>query len=173
MDSSVTRFSQRGADVATTFMKKSWDSGVKLVFERNPNYYREGYPKVDTVQVDVGVDPSVMVLRVESGEADTSLDFVAPADYPRISEDAALKDRMLLSPVPNVQYLAFNTREAPFNDVKVRQALSMAVDRERIVKLLNGRPLPGNAEFRFEWFRSSFDSLHFECWIRWTFWSQT
>jgi peptide/nickel transport system substrate-binding protein/oligopeptide transport system substrate-binding protein len=49
--------------------------------------------------------------------------------------------------VPNIFYLGFNTREAPFNDVKVRQALSMAVDRDRIVKLLNGRPLAANGLF--------------------------
>ncbi len=132
---------------AGPYVLKSWDSGVKLVFERNPNYYREGYPKVDTVQVDVGVDPSVMVLRVESGEADTSLDFIAPADYPRVAGDDALKDRMLLSPTPNIFYMAFNTREAPYNDLKVRQALSMAVDRDRIVQLLNGRPLAANGLF--------------------------
>ncbi len=132
---------------AGPFVLKSWESGVRLTFERNPNYYCEGYPKVDTVQLDIGVDPSVMVLRVESGEADTSLDFIAPADYPRISEDTALKDKMLLSPVPNVFYLGFNVREAPFNDVKVRQALSMAVDRDRIVQLLNGRPLAANGLF--------------------------
>jgi peptide/nickel transport system substrate-binding protein/oligopeptide transport system substrate-binding protein len=132
---------------AGPFVLKSWDSGVKLVFERNPNYYREGYPKVDTLELDIGVDPSVMVLRVESGEADTSLDFVAPADYPRISGDDALKDKLLLSPVPNVFYLGYNTREAPFDNAKVRQALSMAVDRDRIVQLLNGRPLAADGLF--------------------------
>jgi hypothetical protein len=47
---------------------------------------------VDNVEVDIGIDPSVMVLRVESGQADTSLDFIAPADYPRIAADAALKE---------------------------------------------------------------------------------
>lgn len=132
---------------AGPYILKSWDSGVKLAFERNPNYYRQGYPKLDSVRIDIGVDPSVMVLRVESNEADSSWDFIAPADYPRIAEDSTLKDRMLLSPTPNVQYLAFNTREAPFNDVKVRQALSMAVDRDRIVKLLNGRPIAANGLF--------------------------
>lgn len=132
---------------AGPFILTSWESGVRLTFERNPYYYREGYPKVDAIHLDVGVDPSVMVLRVENGEADTSLDFIAPADYPRIAEDTLLKDRMILSPTPNVQYLAFNAREAPFNDVKVRQALSMAVDRDRIVTLLNGRPLAANGLF--------------------------
>ncbi|MEZ4671234.1 MAG: ABC transporter substrate-binding protein [Anaerolineae bacterium] len=132
---------------AGPFVLSSWESGVRLVFERNPNYWREGYPKVDRIQLDVGVEPSVMVLRVESGEADTSLDFVAPADYPRIAEDPALSKQLILSPTPNVQYLSYNVREKPYDDVRVRQALSMALDRDRIVQLLNGRPLPANGLF--------------------------
>lgn len=132
---------------AGPFVLTSWESGVRLVFDRNPNYWREGYPKVDRIQLDVGVEPSVMVLRVESGEADTTLDFVAPADYPRIVADPVLAEQLLLSPTPNVQYLSFNTREAPYDDARVRQALSMAIDRDRIVQLLNGRPLAADGLF--------------------------
>src|SRR5262249_28269671 len=129
------------------FVLKSWESGVKLEFERNPNYYREGYPKVDNVRIDIGVDPSVMVLRVENGEADGSLDFVSQADYPTISADPTLSARLVQSAVANVWYAAYNTREAPYNDVRVRKALSMAVDRDRIVQILNGRPLAADGLF--------------------------
>lgn len=132
---------------AGPFVLTSWESGLRLTFERNPNYYREGYPKVDNVTIDIGVDPSVMVLRVENGEADTSLDFVPQADYPRIAEDAALKDHLILSPTPNIWYLAYNTREAPFDDARVRQALSMAIDRERIIQILNGRGVAADGLF--------------------------
>lgn len=132
---------------AGPFVLTSWESGLKMSFDRNPNYYREGFPKVDHVVIDIGIDPAVMVLRAENGETDTSLDFVAQADYPRIAEDAALKDRLIASATPNVWYLAFNVREAPFNDLRVRQALSMAIDRERIVQLLNGRPIAADGLF--------------------------
>lgn len=132
---------------AGPFVLISWESGLRLTFERNPNYYREGYPKVDNVTIDIGVDPSVMVLRVENGETDTSLDFVPQGDYPRIAEDAALKDQLILSPTPNIWYLAYNTREAPFDDARVRQALSMAIDRERIIQILNGRGVAADGLF--------------------------
>jgi ABC-type transport system substrate-binding protein len=132
---------------AGPFILTSWESGLSLKFERNPHYYREGYPKVDAVEIQVGIDPSVMVLRVESGEVDASLDYVPQADYPRIAQDATLSDRLLLSPTQNVDYLAPNVREGPFSDVRVRQALSMAIDRDRVVQILNGRPAPANGLF--------------------------
>jgi ABC-type transport system substrate-binding protein len=132
---------------AGPFILKSWDSGLQLTFERNPNFYREGYPKVDGVHIDIGIDPSVMVLRIENGEADTSFDFVSQADYPTLAADSELAARLVLSAVPNVYYAAYNTREAPYDDVRVRQALSMAVERDRIVQVLNGRPLAADGLF--------------------------
>ncbi len=54
-----------------------------------------------------------MVLRAESNQAGTSLDFMAQADYARISQDATLKDRLIASAVPNVSYTAYNVRENP------------------------------------------------------------
>jgi ABC-type transport system substrate-binding protein len=132
---------------AGPFVLTSWDAGLSLKFDRNPNYYRDGYPKVDHVEIQVGQDPAAAVLKIESGDADTSLDFVPQSDYPRIAQDAALKDRLILSPVPNVFYIAYNVREKPFDDVRVRKALSMAIDRDRIVQVLNGRPQPADGLF--------------------------
>lgn len=132
---------------AGPFTLTSWEAGLRLTFDRNPNYYREGHPKVDRVIIDIGIDPSVMALRVENGETDTSLDFVPQSDYPRIAADDNLKPFLIPSATPNVWYMAYNVREAPYADVRVRQALSMAIDRERIVQILNGRPLPANGLF--------------------------
>lgn len=129
---------------AGPFTLESWQSGVQLVAVRNPNYYVEGYPLVDRVQIDIGVDPSVGILRIENGEADFSLDFVPNSDYPRIASDPALADNLReIAAFPNVQYLIPNTREgSPFADVNVRTALSYAIDRERLVVIYNNRAVP-------------------------------
>src|SRR5262249_10811383 len=112
-------------------------------FSRNPNYYREGYPKVDHVEIDIGIEPSVGVLRMENGDADLSLDVVPSGEYPRISQDSSLSGRLLLSRAQaNVIYLAPNVRTPPFDNVQVRQALSMAIDRQHLTQLLNGRAEP-------------------------------
>jgi ABC-type transport system substrate-binding protein len=132
---------------AGPFVLKDWQSGLSMDFDRNPNYYRDGYPRVDHVHIDIGLDPATSILRIENGDADSSLDFVPQSDYPRIANDDSLKDRLIASSVPNIWYLAYNVREKPYDDVRVRQALSMAIDRDRLVQLLNGRPIPADGLF--------------------------
>jgi ABC-type transport system substrate-binding protein len=129
---------------AGPFTLESWQSGVQLIAVRNPNYYNEGFPLVDRVQIDIGVDPSVGVLRIENGEADLSLDFVPNSDYPRIVSDPALADNLLeITAFPNVQYLIPNTREgSPFASADVRRAMSMAIDRDRLSLIYNNRAVP-------------------------------
>ncbi len=140
---------EAGADFARKplgagpFTLESWESGQRAVFVRNPNYYREGYPKVDRIVIDIGIDPSVGVLRVESGEADLTWDFLSTADYARISQDPNLSDQLILiQSFPNIAYATLNVREAPLSDVRVRQALNMAVDRERLVQVMGGLAVP-------------------------------
>lgn len=130
---------------AGPFMMESWESGLKAVFVRNPNYYREGYPKVDRIEVNIGVDAAVGVLRVEAGEADTMLDWLPPGDYPRISADAALADNLVpLGAFPHVSYITLDWQEEPLNNPLVRQALSLAIDRERLAQILNNRAVVPN-----------------------------
>ncbi|MGQ9910226.1 MAG: ABC transporter substrate-binding protein [Candidatus Flexifilum sp.] len=129
---------------AGPFVLESWQSGVRLVAVANPNYYNAGFPRVDRVQIDIGIDPSVGVLRIENGEADVSLDFVPNSDYPRIASDPMLADNLIeITAFPNVQYLIPDTREgSPFASTAVRRALSMAIDRDRLVVIYNNRAVP-------------------------------
>ena len=133
---------------AGPYILDEWVSGQHLTFERNPNYYRDGYPKTDKIDIEIGVDPSVGVLRIDNGDADLSLDVLPSGDYPRIAADATLSPRLFakLQP-PNVIYIALDTRQAPFNDQHVRQALSMAIDRNRLVQILNNRATPADGPF--------------------------
>jgi ABC-type transport system substrate-binding protein len=128
---------------AGPFIFGEWQAGVRLTGTANPNFFREGVPGVGAVQIDIGVEPSVGILRIENGEADLSLDFVPNTDYPRISTDPALAPQLLeVTAFPNVQYLIPNTREEPFSILEVRRALSIAIDRERLVQIYNGRAVP-------------------------------
>lgn len=128
---------------AGPFVLESWESGLALNFVRNENYWKEGLPLVDRVTIQVGVDPATATLRIEAGEADTSLDVIPGAEYARVAADPALADNLLLwTAFPNVIYLAPNVRDEPLSNVMVRQALSMAIDRERLVNILNNRAVP-------------------------------
>ena len=118
---------------------KEWVSGQYLVFERNPNYFYEGLPYLDKITIQVGVAPDVALLRLEKGEIQLMGDPPPGADWARIVADPAWEDRLEIQPQVSTIYIAINTTAAPFDSVQVRQALNHAIDKQRIVQLLNGR----------------------------------
>jgi peptide/nickel transport system substrate-binding protein/oligopeptide transport system substrate-binding protein len=128
---------------AGPFMLESWESGIKITGVRNPNYFEAGQPVYDRFELQLGVEPSVGILKIESGEADISLDFVPNADYPRLAGDAALSPRLIPLPAfPNTDYIIINNNIEPFDKLEVRQAMNMAIDRERLTTITNGRSVP-------------------------------
>lgn len=130
---------------AGPFVLEKWETGVIITGTRNPYYYDQSKPFFDRFEMQLGVEPSVGVLKMEAGEADVALDFVPNADYPRIVEDATLSQQLLpTAGFPNIDYVIFNTNIEPFSNLQVRQAMSMAVDRERLVQILNGRATPAS-----------------------------
>src|SRR5271170_2612905 len=88
-------------------------------------------------------DRSAALRRFQAGEIDSYAD--APADQiPFIREH--LKDEFHVEPSLGVSYLSFNTKKPPFDDVRVRNALSMVVDREFLAdKIWGGAMLPGDS----------------------------
>ncbi|MCA9903502.1 MAG: ABC transporter substrate-binding protein [Anaerolineae bacterium] len=128
---------------AGPFVLDSWQSGVKITGSRNPYYYLPDRPIFDSFELEIGLEPSVGILRMEAGEADITLDFVPNSEYPRISADPVLSEQLLpTAGFPNVDYMIFNTNIEPFNNVDVRHAMNMAIDHQRLVQILNGRAVP-------------------------------
>jgi ABC-type transport system substrate-binding protein len=134
---------------AGPFVLDSWEPGLRITASRNPNYFNPDLPIVDGVTIDLLVEQSVGILRMDSGEADISFDWTPSAEYPRIAADPALADRLVPSlAFPNIDYIIFQHRRPPFDNLDVRTAMNMAINRERLVQLLNGRaeiasgPLP-------------------------------
>ena len=126
-----------------TFKLREWTIGQNLVLERNPDYFGRR-PNLDGVRVEVGQEPQVAILRLQRGEVDVAGDGIPPAEYLRMrnAPDMAglIVDREQLS----TSYVAINTGMKPFDDVRVRQALNMAINKDRIVRLINGRATPAN-----------------------------
>jgi ABC-type transport system substrate-binding protein len=120
------------------FMLKEWRSGQFLELARNPNYYRADRPLVDAVRAREQIEESAQMIQWENGTLDV-LPSVPAADYPRIKQDPKLARSLLEEAVPTTWYLGMNTRMAPFDRPKVRQAVNHAVNREALLRLLNGR----------------------------------
>ena len=121
-----------------------WTAGQHLTFERNPDYFFEGRPFIDKITIEVGVEPDVALLRLEKGEIQLMGDPPPGADWTRITGDPAWKDRIEVEQTVNTTYIAINVTEKPFDNVKVRQALNYAIDKQRITQLLNGRATVAN-----------------------------
>ena len=123
------------------FKLKEWVTGQRLAFERNADYFR-ARPNLDAYTIEVGQEPLVAILRLQKGEVDIAGDGIPPAKYLELknSPDAAqmIVDRDQLE----TSYITINTTKKPFDDVRVRQAINMAVNKERIIKIINGRATP-------------------------------
>ncbi|CAH0342266.1 ABC transporter substrate-binding protein [Rhizobium sp. CECT 9324] len=127
-----------------TLVLKDWTIGQKLSFERNPDYYIKGIPHIDSVTVEVGQEPLVALLRLQKGEVDIAGDGIPPAKFLEIKNSPEGAQMIVDGEQLHTGYVTLNTKVKPFDDVKVRQAVNMAINKERITRILNGRATPAN-----------------------------
>jgi peptide/nickel transport system substrate-binding protein len=109
------------------FRVKSWNTGDALVLERNPDYWEEGHPYLDQVIVKPLPDPTARFAALESGDVDIIWHDI-PADILKAKENPKLKVREYAG--SGASEIVFNLRKPPLDDLRVRQALSMALDME-------------------------------------------
>jgi ABC-type transport system substrate-binding protein len=126
------------------FILKQWTPGQKIVFVRNPRYFIKGMPYLNGVTFLIGLAPDVALLRLEKGQLDMLADPIPGPDFVNIKTDPSYKNELVSQVEPETSYLAINTHMKPFNNVLVRRALNMAIDKRRIVQLVNGRGVVAN-----------------------------
>jgi peptide/nickel transport system substrate-binding protein len=123
------------------FMLERYEPGVKAVFARNPSYYAKGLPYLDKVEWLFIKDRSTQLSLFRAGQVD--LPFY-DARIPR-SDVPSFKKSNPGYPVVfwdwlAVRTLAMRTDKPPFNDARVRRALSMAIDRKKwVAQYLEGQ----------------------------------
>jgi ABC-type transport system substrate-binding protein len=121
-------------------MLKSWDQGQQIVLVKNPNYYGDPKPSVDEVDFILG-GGSPMTMY-ENGDLDAAA--VSIADIERVNDPSnPLNKEVSVSPQLSTSFLIFNTRKAPFDDVNVRKAFAMSIDRQKLIDVvLKKIPVP-------------------------------
>ena len=113
------------------FKFESWKRNDSITVVRNKDYWKEGLPKLDKVVLKVIKDNSTRLNSLKKGEVDL-IDGLNPSDISTVKADKNLQ--IFERPSMNIGYLGFNVTKAPFDNVKVRQALSHAVNKEALIK---------------------------------------
>ncbi len=115
----------------------------KIVLEKNPAFHAADDVAIDRVEYLPFEDRANCARRFEAGEVHSCSDIAAEQ-----IEDlrARLGDAVRIEPYLGVYYYGVNSAREPFDDVRVRQALSMAIDREFLAEeIWSGAMLPGNS----------------------------
>jgi peptide/nickel transport system substrate-binding protein len=112
------------------YILKSWTAGDRIVLEKNPGYWNKGHPYLDRIILKPLPDAQSRFASLQSGEADIVWDDEADADnIQRAQKDPKLTVHTFAGSGAAVN--AINTKVAPLDDVRVRQALVMAIDRKK------------------------------------------
>ncbi len=114
-----------------------------MTLVKNENYWEPGLPKVDSVVIPIVTDSNSRILQLKGGQVDGIIgqNDIALSTVADLDSDANLKVYKFTSTYNN--FVVFNTRNAPLSDMKVRQALNYATDKQSIIKSI----LYGNADF--------------------------
>jgi peptide/nickel transport system substrate-binding protein len=124
------------------FVLKSWIAGDRLVLERNPNYWNKGRPHLDRVVMRPLPDSQARFASLEAGDTDLIWDDEFDSDnILKAKKNPAFTVHEHVGSGATV--FAFNTKVAPFDDVRVRRALVMALDRPKWSQVItNGLSRP-------------------------------
>jgi len=109
---------------------KEWIRGDRIIFEANPDYWGEK-ARAKTLIFRWSKEAAARLLELQAGTVD-GIDNPNPNDFATIQQDPNLK--LYIRPPLNIAYLGLNNTKPPLDNEKVRQAIAMAIDRERLVK---------------------------------------
>ena len=124
------------------FQFKDWQLGQRVTLLRNPHYFEPGIPHLDQLVVEVGQEPLTALLRLQHGDLDALGDGIPPAKFVEVMKDPQYKDNIIVGPRLATTYITMKTNHKPFDDKRVRQAVNHAINKVRIVRLINGRAVP-------------------------------
>ena len=119
-------------------------------YERNPDYFKKDLPFLDEIEIHIITDPQALVAAILSKRVFWSDSFPHPNMDRDMSESAAKQNANLVrssSPLLGIQHLTMQTEKPPFDDLRVRQAISEALKREAFGELGTQAGVVGTGNF--------------------------
>ncbi len=118
------------------FMLDTYTPDVAVVYKRNPDWYEKGRPYVDGVRYAITADPAQQLAQLLSG----NLDSVSPIDLNNLDTVRRTNPKIVLSTLRGTDnfyvYTQLGVPSSPFLDIRVRRAMSLAIDRASLAKVV-------------------------------------
>jgi len=126
------------------YMLETWDRAEQVVLTRNDNYWGDA-PEIGSLVFKVVPEAGARIIEVQSGTVDVAV-RIPPADIAQLEADPNVN--IEITPGLRTIYIFFNVTQPPFDDVRVRQAVNYAVDKDAIAaSLFDGAALVSEAPF--------------------------
>jgi ABC-type transport system substrate-binding protein len=120
----------------------SYTPGQSIILKANPDYWNKSLPYVSGVNEKLGVSPEVQLLELEKGQIDLMGDPLPNSDYLSVVGNKSLTSQIHQRQSLDTYFLTLNTQVKPFNNPLVREAVSYAINRSFLLKLVNGQGSP-------------------------------
>jgi ABC-type transport system substrate-binding protein len=120
------------------FLLSEWVSGQHLLLHRNPHYYRSDQPRAAGIVRFVGLNDQLAWFRYEAGVLDVA-PTIPPPEFRRVTSDARYAPLLRTAATLRTSYLGMNCEVAPFTDRRVRRAVNHAIDKAKLLRLINNR----------------------------------
>jgi len=119
------------------FMLKEWIPGQRIVAVKSPLYFVKGEPRLYAIVDLLGVNQELAWLKFQSGQIDAG--GIPPAEFPYVMKNPELRKLALKQTTVTTHYMGMNCQMPPFDDVRVRRAFNYAIDKNKLIAILNGR----------------------------------
>jgi peptide/nickel transport system substrate-binding protein len=123
----------KSAPVGTgPFKVGEWVRGDHIVLVKNPEYHVKGLPRLDRVTYRFIPDPNAALAALKAGDIDAAMFGIGPEHVPDLQKDPRFQ--VIIGETTNDVILAMNNSRKPYTDVRVRRAMTYAVDKKEVVK---------------------------------------
>jgi peptide/nickel transport system substrate-binding protein len=128
------------------FKFKSWQRGNRIELVRNDDYWEPGVPKLASVTFRFIGDAQAQAAALRAGDIDGFPNFTAPELFGEFQKDSRFKT--VVGATPRKLIAGINNSKAPLDNVKVRQAMMSAIDRQAVIEgAFSGFGIPIGSHF--------------------------
>ncbi len=114
------------------FVLARWERGDRVVLKKNPDYHAKGVPRLDEVTFRFIADQNAALAALQAGDVDVAYFGLGPESVDVVRRSPGL--RVVVGETTNDVVLALNNSRPPYADVRVRRAITHAIDKDEVLR---------------------------------------